>query len=129
MNAAKSKIDTGRTSSQQVAISLSYRKRGKETRDQTKRKEVKPTTKYGSALKTDLLNIKQESRKPLNNMALYSAIKRTLNRNPPYSTLKPETSSDSPSAKSKGVRLTSAIAEKSHKRRKGETNHPQLKDL
>jgi hypothetical protein len=38
----------------------------------------------------------------------YSAIK--INANPPalYSTLKPDTSSDSPSAKSKGVRLVSA---------------------
>lgn len=39
----------------------------------------------------------------------YSVIKIKANRPPPYSMLKPETISDSPSAKSKGVRLDSAI--------------------
>jgi len=38
----------------------------------------------------------------------YSAIKIRANRPLLYSTLKPDTSSDSPSAKSKGVRLVSA---------------------
>lgn len=38
----------------------------------------------------------------------YSAIKISANLPPPYSTLKPETSSDSPSAKSKGARFVSA---------------------
>jgi len=38
----------------------------------------------------------------------YSAIKMRANLPPPYSILKPETSSDSPSAKSKGARLVSA---------------------
>lgn len=38
----------------------------------------------------------------------YSAMKIRANPNPPYSMLKPDTSSDSPSAKSKGVRLVSA---------------------
>lgn len=41
-------------------------------------------------------------------MLAYSAIKIKANRPLLYSTLKPETSSDSPSAKSKGVRLVSA---------------------
>lgn len=39
----------------------------------------------------------------------YSAMKMKANPALPYSMLKPETSSDSPSAKSKGVRLVSAI--------------------
>ena len=39
----------------------------------------------------------------------YSAMKIKANPALPYSILKPETSSDSPSAKSKGVRLVSAI--------------------
>lgn len=39
---------------------------------------------------------------------VYSAINRRVNPPPPYSTLNPETSSDSPSAKSKGVRFVSA---------------------
>ena len=41
----------------------------------------------------------------------YSAIKIKANPTLPYSILKPETNSDSPSAKSKGVRLVSAIHE------------------
>jgi len=41
----------------------------------------------------------------------YSAIKIRANPTLPYSILKPETNSDSPSAKSKGVRLVSAIHE------------------
>lgn len=41
-------------------------------------------------------------------MLVYSAIKIRANRPALYSTLKPETSSDSPSARSNGVRLVSA---------------------
>ena len=41
----------------------------------------------------------------------YSAIKIKANPTLPYSILNPETNSDSPSAKSKGVRLVSAIQE------------------
>jgi len=49
----------------------------------------------------------------------YSAIK--ISANPPalYSTLKPDTNSDSPSAKSKGVRLVSARVVVNHVRNKG----------
>ncbi len=39
---------------------------------------------------------------------VYSAMKIRANRPPLYSTLKPETNSDSPSAKSNGVRFVSA---------------------
>ena len=41
----------------------------------------------------------------------YSAIKIKVNPKPPYSILNPDTNSDSPSAKSKGVRLVSAKQE------------------
>lgn len=41
-------------------------------------------------------------------MFIYSAIKIIANSPPLYSTLNPDTSSDSPSAKSKGVRFVSA---------------------
>ena len=41
-------------------------------------------------------------------MLVYSAMKIRANRPLLYSTLNPDTSSDSPSAKSKGVRLVSA---------------------
>ena len=44
----------------------------------------------------------------------YSAIKIRANPSLPYSTLKPETSSDSPSAKSNGVRFVSAMQEINH---------------
>lgn len=44
----------------------------------------------------------------------YSAIKINANPTDAYSTLNPDTSSDSPSAKSKGVRLVSAIIEITH---------------
>jgi hypothetical protein len=46
---------------------------------------------------------------------VYSAIKIRANRPLLYSTLKPETNSDSPSAKSKGVRLVSARFVINHK--------------
>jgi len=44
-------------------------------------------------------------------MLAYSAKKIKANPPPPYSTLNPETSSDSPSGKSKGVRFVSAKQE------------------
>ena len=52
----------------------------------------------------------------------YSAMKIKANEPDPYSILNPETSSDSPSEKSNGVRLVSAIQETNHKRQlKGRT--------
>ena len=50
----------------------------------------------------------------MNKILAYSAIK--INAKPPllYSTLNPDTSSDSPSAKSKGVRLVSAKLDANH---------------
>lgn len=47
-------------------------------------------------------------KKEKNTIFAYSAIKIRANFNPPYSTLNPETNSDSPSARSKGARLVSA---------------------
>lgn len=44
----------------------------------------------------------------------YSAIKIKANPPDPYSTLNPDTNSDSPSEKSKGVRLVSAKQEITH---------------
>ena len=44
----------------------------------------------------------------------YSAIKINANPKLPYSILNPDTNSDSPSAKSNGVRLVSAIQEINH---------------
>jgi hypothetical protein len=49
----------------------------------------------------------------------YSAIKIKANLLLLYSTLKPETNSDSPSAKSKGVRLVSASVETNQMKKRG----------
>ena len=48
---------------------------------------------------------------PMKIILAYSAIKIKANPTLPYSILNPETNSDSPSAKSKGVRLVSATQE------------------
>lgn len=47
-------------------------------------------------------------------MLVYSAKKNKANGPAAYSTLKPETNSDSPSARSKGARLVSARVEINH---------------
>jgi len=47
-------------------------------------------------------------RRLINKMLEYSAINRRAKRPPLYSVLKPDTSSDSPSARSNGVRFVSA---------------------
>ena len=51
----------------------------------------------------------------------YSAIKIRANLVLLYSTLKPDTSSDSPSAKSNGVRFVSASVETNQMKRRGGT--------
>lgn len=56
----------------------------------------------------------------LNRMIIpYSLIKINANSPPPYSMLNPDTISDSPSAKSKGVRLDSAIHNITHEIKQG----------
>lgn len=50
----------------------------------------------------------------INSILIYSPIKHPENENPEYSVLKPDTNSDSPSEKSKGVRLDSANMLGSH---------------
>lgn len=57
--------------------------------------------------------------KLINKILAYSAIK--IRANPPllYSILKPDTSSDSPSAKSKGVRFVSANMDTNHIKARG----------
>lgn len=59
-------------------------------------------------------------------MLAYSARKNSANGPPAYSTLKPETSSDSPSVRSKGARLVSASVEMNHimvRGQEGKINH------
>lgn len=50
----------------------------------------------------------------INRMLAYSARKKRANGPPAYSTLKPDTNSDSPSVRSKGARLVSASVETNH---------------
>lgn len=55
----------------------------------------------------------------MNNILKYSPIKQKAKGKPPNSVLKPETNSDSPSEKSKGVRFVSAKMVGSHNKNKG----------
>jgi len=56
----------------------------------------------------------------------YSAIKIIANFTDPYSTLNPDTSSDSPSAKSKGVRFNSAKHVTLHTKNTGRARKKRL---
>lgn len=56
----------------------------------------------------------------MSRMLAYSARKNKANGPPAYSTLKPETSSDSPSVRSKGARFVSAKVEIYHIAAKGQ---------
>lgn len=56
----------------------------------------------------------------MSKMLEYSARKKSAKGPPAYSTLNPETSSDSPSVKSKGARLVSAKVEMYHIAAKGQ---------
>lgn len=56
----------------------------------------------------------------MSRMFAYSARKNKAKGPPAYSTLKPETSSDSPSVKSKGARFVSARVEIYHMAAKGQ---------
>lgn len=56
----------------------------------------------------------------INKMLAYSAKKNSAKGPAAYSTLKPETSSDSPSVRSKGERLVSARVETNHIKAKGQ---------
>lgn len=102
---------TGRNDFQVNAIRLSYRIRGSVARTHTNKvakavvfrmikiSDIKVIFKLKKIVALNRLIIK---------ILVYSAIKIKANSPLLYSTLKPETSSDSPSAKSKGVRLVSA---------------------
>jgi hypothetical protein len=56
----------------------------------------------------------------INKILPYSAINRKANSPLPYSILKPDTSSDSPSARSNGARLVSANLVTNHMKKIGE---------
>lgn len=58
----------------------------------------------------------------------YSARKKRANGPPAYSTLKPETSSDSPSVRSKGARFVSASVEIYHMMARGQAGRSSQTD-
>lgn len=91
-------------------IKLSYRIRGKVARIQTNRVAINIVFRIRNVLvPTRICPEKNTMDKSLIiKMLAYSAIKIKANIPPLYSTLKPETNSDSPSAKSNGVRFVSA---------------------
>ena len=104
----------GRNSFQASLIRRSYRYRGKVARDHTQKNTseiiitcVKIDLNIIPVIKDEEIILKKK-------ILPYSAIKIKANRPDPYSMLNPDTNSDSPSEKSNGVRLVSAIQEMTH---------------
>lgn len=93
-------------------ISLSYRTRGRVARTQINH-AARSRVVASLAINREVLSIITEDRALKNKIFMYSAIKIRANWAPLYSVLKPETSSLSPSAWSKGARLVSARHESS----------------
>lgn len=108
----------GRKHFQVIIIKRSYRIRGKAARTQINSvatmvvimRRAKGVRKRGVGVKRN----KAEDRRLTTKMLQYSAIKIRANFPPPYSILNPDTSSDSPSAKSKGARFVSASSVTNH---------------
>lgn len=103
--------DTGRNLFHVRFIRWSYRIRGKVARTHTNRvaRVTVSSTKIKS-LKRGKVNPKNTilENRLITKILVYSAIKINANNPLLYSTLNPDTSSDSPSAKSNGVRFVSA---------------------
>lgn len=117
MNNTRHKVK-GRNTFQAKFINLSYRYRGKVVRAQTQTQKILQVPR--AAIKSNL----EETNKSLvtidkRRILPYSDINSNANPPLPYSVLNPETNSDSPSEKSKGVRLDSAMPEISHKVKAG----------
>lgn len=108
-------------------ISLSYRSRGYAVR--TNNNEETNNIK----IVITISNVFVENMKPLRtenrSIVPYSAKKIRANLLLLYSTLKPETNSDSPSAKSKGARLHSATHERNQETRIGKARNSVLIQL
>ena len=110
----------GRISFHAVIMSMSHRTRGNEQR-----------TQMNTILIIIVFN--RITLAPRNSMVVinlnkriipYSLMKMKANKPAPYSTLNPDTSSDSPSERSKGVRFDSAIQSNIHVRSKGSLATP-----
>ena len=111
----------GRKFFQIKCINWSYRKRGYEARTQRKTIESRAALVIRfMAVSSGIEGICEAPKNSvaervfINRMLAYSARKNNANGPPAYSTLKPETSSDSPSVRSKGARLVSASVEIYH---------------
>lgn len=91
-------------------INISYRNRGYDPRTQINEYEIVINIIIEIKTLEDLKNKKIEIILRII-ILVYSAKKIIANHPPIYSTLNPDTSSDSPSAKSKGLRLVSAKQE------------------
>lgn len=118
-------ITRGRKTFQHIYINWSYRIRGNDVRAQTKKmltSNVIVTNRrldrrfppVSAKLKNKILVIREKKR-----MFMYSAMKIIANEPDLYSVLNPDTSSDSPSARSNGVRLVSARIEPNHNKNRG----------
>lgn len=102
-------------------MSWSYRKRGYEARIHKKVEDSSKVFVINSSVNiSGIDSVLSEPRKMMAVRAfirmifMYSAIKNRANGPAAYSTLKPETSSDSPSVRSNGARLVSAKVEINH---------------
>lgn len=107
--------DSGKRDFHARDISKSYRYRGnvarKITQIEVRVQDKTAPFRLNSCTPENIITLTEENIK----IIAYSLRKINTNPTDPYSILKPDTSSDSPSEKSKGVRLVSAIAIISHK--------------
>lgn len=112
---------SGRKFFHKRCMSWSYRKRGYDAR--THRNEMVRSIDFVTKLIVYSSGISGLWNAPRNRMVVkmfiimmlaYSARKKSAKGPPAYSTLNPETSSDSPSVRSKGARLVSARVEMNH---------------
>lgn len=117
----------GRKFFQMRCISWSYRNRGYEARTHRKTRDKRAAfvirfiaVSSGIAGICEAPRNKAAERVFISKMLAYSARKNSANGPPAYSTLKPETSSDSPSVRSKGARFVSARVEMYHIAAKGQ---------
>lgn len=94
-------------------IKMSYRNRGYVPRTQIKEIEIKINIIIDNINLIGAKNIIVEINLKIN-ILKYSDRKINANHPPIYSTLKPDTNSDSPSAKSNGLRLVSAKHDDNH---------------
>lgn len=107
-------MDTGRNFCQHKIINLSQRYRGNLERinKKIKKKEKKDRRRQFGKKSKEVKRLKKRT-------IPYSPTKMRANSPLEYSVLKPETNSDSPSEKSNGARLHSAIHDKNQIRRIG----------